>query len=221
MARIAFQQLQHPVGDVVGHERLPVVLPNVPIHREPRLAAKVAEELARIVVLDDDRPLAAGQDLRDRICVERHNPLDLELIDCDPLLLQLPHSLLDGPVRRAPSYQRDVRVRRPLDLRLRHVFQHLRELAGPLLHHPAPLVRVRELVADELGVLVMLVRRDHVHVPLEARQRPGRYAVFRVLVALVTVRGRRLRDQLPSVDSRLRVDLVGIDAVPAFGDQQV
>src|SRR6267378_2514834 len=59
----AGEDLLHAVRQVVGQERLPVVLADVRVGRDPGLRAQVAGELPAVVVLHDDQVARARQRL--------------------------------------------------------------------------------------------------------------------------------------------------------------
>src|SRR5437879_2100095 len=77
--RGACQDRLDAVRDVVGHERLAVVLPDVTGGGEAGLRSQIARELAAVVVLDDDDLAAPGQDRLDRLGVQRAQPTDLSI----------------------------------------------------------------------------------------------------------------------------------------------
>src|SRR5258708_38397539 len=72
--------------NVVGHERFPVVLSDIPVRYEAGLAAQVAGELAAVVVLHNNRMPRAFEDVLNRVAVQRYEPANLELIGRNALL---------------------------------------------------------------------------------------------------------------------------------------
>ncbi len=88
MARPSCGLLDDAVDDVMGHERFAVVLANMAVDVEPGHAAQIPVELSGIVVLDDDRPLGAGQRVGHRLGVERNDPFDRQVVGGDTLPIQ-------------------------------------------------------------------------------------------------------------------------------------
>jgi len=76
----------HGVDEVVRHERFAVVFADVPVRGRAGLGAQVTGELAAVIILDDDDPLALRKNTRHHVGVERHNPLDVQLIRHNALL---------------------------------------------------------------------------------------------------------------------------------------
>ncbi len=76
------------VDDVLGEERLAVVLADVAVGYEAGFAAQVAGELAAEVVLDDDGVARVAEDVEDGVAVQRDEPADGEMVDGDALLAE-------------------------------------------------------------------------------------------------------------------------------------
>src|SRR5260370_8571248 len=83
---LAPQLFFYRFDNVVGHERFPIVLSDMPVRHEAGLAAQVAGELAAVVVLHNNRVPRAFEDVENRVAVQRYEPPDLELIGGNPLL---------------------------------------------------------------------------------------------------------------------------------------
>ena len=94
----------------------------------------------------------------------------------------------------------------------------------PLVHHRPAFGRVREFVADQHTVFVVLIRRCRMRMAWHARDRARRDAAFGDFVALVTILSiRRIsgNDHLAPIDFRIEVELFGINRGPAFREQQI
>src|SRR6058998_2412783 len=87
-----------------------------------------------------------------------------------------------------------------------------------------PMGGVREFVANEYAIFVVLVRRCGMGVPGHTRNRPRGDPAFGNFVAFVTIRFLRWisgDDHLASIDLGIEVELFGIHRRPAFREQQV
>src|SRR5438093_127970 len=99
---------------MMRHERLPIVLPDVAMSGDARLAAEVSRKLASVIILDDDDPLALAKDSRNLVRMERNDPLDLKLVGDDPLFgSQFLDRFANNALGRTPSHQRHLRFLRP------------------------------------------------------------------------------------------------------------
>src|SRR5580704_10211271 len=92
---LATELFLHCFYDVVGHERFPIVLSDMPVRYEACLASQVAGELAAVVVFDDDGMPRALEDVENRVAVQRHEPANLELTRRNALFSQDLAGLLD------------------------------------------------------------------------------------------------------------------------------
>ena len=54
MIRLVGELLQHPTHNMVWHERLTIVLADMPIHGEAGFTPKLAIELSRIIIFYDN-----------------------------------------------------------------------------------------------------------------------------------------------------------------------
>lgn len=77
---LAVQLFDDRFDDVVGHERLTVVLSDVAIRHEAGFAAQVSRKLTAIVVLHNEGVPSIFEDLKDCFTVEGNQPADLKLI---------------------------------------------------------------------------------------------------------------------------------------------
>src|SRR5437870_11678821 len=80
---LAGQLSFHCFDNVVGHERLAVVLADVTVRRETGFAPEITGELAALIVLDQDHVLTAPENGADLRRVQWHNPFNGELIGHD------------------------------------------------------------------------------------------------------------------------------------------
>src|SRR5436309_1682033 len=87
----ARQDRPDTIHDVVRHERLAVVFSDVAVRREARLRPEIPRKLAAVVVLHDQDLRAPGEDRHDLLAVERHQPLDLQIVGRDPRVGELLH----------------------------------------------------------------------------------------------------------------------------------
>ena len=215
------------LDNVVGHEWFPVVLSDVPIGHEAGLAAQVPGELAAVVVLHDDRVPGVSEDVKNCIAVERHEPTDLELICGNAFLSKNLTSLFDHTFRRAPADQRDISVTRTPQHRRRHRSFNAGNFPHALFHHGAALGRVREFVTDQDAIFIVFIAGGSVGITGKARNGTRRNTAFGDFVTFVTAvsipRGCRggISDQLAAVDERAEVQILRINAEPAFRQQEI
>ena len=97
-------------------------------------------------------------------------------------------------------------------------------LAHALFHHGAALGGVGVLVADQHAVFIVLVAGDDVGVAGHAGNGARGDAALGDLVALVRLRGRRSPFEVISSPRSMcgwKSSSFGIDAEPAFGEQQI
>src|SRR6266849_1310683 len=182
---LATQLFLYSFDDVVGHERFPVILSDVPVRYEAGFAAQVTGELAAVVVLHNDRVPRALEDVENRLSVQWHEPADLELIGRNALLDKDLAGLLNHSFRGAPTNQGDVRITRAPQLRWRHCGFNSRNLPHALFHHGPAFGWIRELVADQNPVFVVLITRSCVSMTEYSGNGARRDSAFRDLVTLV------------------------------------
>src|SRR5258708_1984505 len=140
--------LLHCLHDVMGHERLAVILADVPVRHEARFAAQVARKLPAVIVLHDDGVPRVPQNFENGFAMQWHEPANLELICRDSFLIENFTGFLDHTFRRTPADQRNIRVARTPQRWRRHCGFDPRHLAHAFFHHGAALDRIREFIAD-------------------------------------------------------------------------
>ena len=157
--------------------------------------------------------------------MERDQPFDLEIVGRGTRVGELSDGLANDAFGRTPAQERDSSVRGPEKCGRRQERQDPVHLAHPLLVDGLTLVRVRELVTDEHAVLVVLIGGHDVDVSGGSRHRARRDATLGDAVALEAAVHRRLvtveADDVAAVDGHVEVQLGGIAAGSAFGQQQV
>ena len=218
---------------MVGHERLAIVLADVPVGRKTGLGAQVAGKLAAEAIFHKDDLLRLRKNLEDLFRVEGHQPLHVEMVGHDPLLAcQLGHRLANHPAGRAPADEGHRRDRGTEELRGSDRLEHPLHLAHALLVHRTAFLRVRVLIADQHAILVVLVARDHVKVAGDARHRPRRDPALGDFVAEVGTiidparrgghRGRVLReDDRAAVDGPVELEGIKIHARGPLGNKEI
>src|SRR6266567_9584787 len=66
------------IDNMMGHERLAVILTDITIGNVACFAPEIARELSAVIVLDNDRAPSRGlQDFDDRFSVQRNEPANL------------------------------------------------------------------------------------------------------------------------------------------------
>src|SRR5437667_3576911 len=157
----AGQDILDASNDMLRLERLTIVLADMARRDEPGLGPQVASELAAEVVLDDYNPLALAEDVGDFLHMEGNQKVDLEVVGGDALLVQALDRLHEDAPGRTPADERHLGLGWPFKFRRRHVIEHGVHLARALVHHLFSPHRVREDVANQYTVLVVLVRAGH------------------------------------------------------------
>src|SRR5438552_80412 len=79
----AFDDFLDAGHDVLGLERLAVVFADMAVGVNPGFGPKVSGELATLVVLDDDNPLALAQNFQSLLGLERNQNSILEMVGGD------------------------------------------------------------------------------------------------------------------------------------------
>src|SRR5262245_10688234 len=138
MGRLSGQMLEHSIHDVMRHERLAVVLSNMSADRKPSFTPQVAEKLAGIVVLNNDRFLGSGQNINNMLAVKRYKPLDVKVIGSHTQLSELLGGFTDRPVRGSPTNERDLCGFWSFQLRRSNLLSDPVKLSSSLLHHLPP-----------------------------------------------------------------------------------
>src|SRR3990167_1614334 len=100
------------------------------------------------------------------------------------------HRLAYHPCGRTPANQRDLCVRRSEYSRWLQQGQNPLHFSHALFMDRPALVGIREFVADEHAVLIVLVCSHYVRVPRRARQGAWRDAALGDFVALIVTVGR-------------------------------
>src|SRR5262249_47477332 len=98
VGRLSGQMLQYSVHNMVRHERLAIVFPNVSIDGKTSFTPKISEKLPRIVVFHNDGFLGARQNINDVLSMKRNNPLDVKVIGYDAYFSELFCCLTDNSV---------------------------------------------------------------------------------------------------------------------------
>src|SRR5439155_17148082 len=176
------------IDNMMGHERLAVIFADITIGNVACFTSQIAGELSTVIVLDNDRAPSRGlQDFDDRFSVQRNQPANLKLIGGYAFGIENLHGLTDHALRGTPSDQGNVRARFPHQVLRRHRSFNASNLALPLFHHGAALVRVGELVADQHAILIVFVGGGGVHIPRYTGNRAWGDPGFGDLVPFVSV----------------------------------
>src|SRR5438477_5061578 len=169
------------------HERFAIVLADVALREEPSLAPEVTGELAAVGVLNNN-DILLPKDAADLSGVERNNPLYLKLVGHDSFFAgEFFYRFADHAVGRTPPDQRDGRVFGAEKLRRGDIVDRSLHFAATFLDHHTALVRVREFIADERAVFVVLVRGSDEDVTRDAGHRARGNAALGILEAQISL----------------------------------
>ena len=91
-------------------EGLSVIFPNVSIRNEAGFAAQIPCKLPAEITLDDNGVPRILQQIENSVSMQRNQPTDRQMIGTDALIPQKFAGLVDHPIGRAPTDQRDVGV---------------------------------------------------------------------------------------------------------------
>src|SRR5262247_1635643 len=116
LRRRACQNRFHAVDNVMRHERFAIVFPDMTVGRDAGFRSQVTRELAAVVIFHDNDFLAFREHSDDRVGVERHEPLDLQVVGGNACASQLLRRFANDSFRRSPANYRHLSVARAIEL---------------------------------------------------------------------------------------------------------
>src|SRR5713101_6101198 len=170
---LAFDDFLDAGHDVFGLERLAIVFADMAVGGNTGFGPKVASELAALVVLDHNNPLALAENFEGLLGLERNQNSILEMVGRDAFLVESLGGLHQNAPGGAPAHQRYVRVGRPFEFQERHVLENRFHLAVAFVYHLLATDGVGINIADDDAVFIVLVGGGDEDVSGQTRNRSG------------------------------------------------